>query len=528
MATPSSDVFLGEVKEKTPARIELEQQLKDLENPISLSELGSILGSTIKKDEENKKICFLCMLLNYTKEDQNNIAFNAESSTGKSYIPLELAWYFPKDDILELAYVSPQAFFHEYGEIQPDPKDRNEDETKKHKIVYVNLEQKILVFIDQPHDMLLQRLRPLLSHDRKELVSKITDKRERSGTRTKTVIIRGFTTVLFCTSKFSMDEQERTRLLLLSPETTQDKIRMGILLRIEKESNRASFREFMERDLRRLWLKDRVEAIKTANIENILITEDDRRYIAERFLKERPTLMPRHQRDVSRLLSLIKAHALLNLFSRQRTPDQHSIIATTEDIEEGFNLYQNISEANELGIPPEVHEIYLRIFRDMEEGLTRKDLASKYYAEFHKPLSSKRQDEILRLLNSVGLIREDPDPSDRRRLLVYPQVPGYLSNHGKLNSEDKTSISDMPKLNTPQLGGNSVKSSLLNQVHSCSFLISSIEKGTCGRCQKEGPLTHSVLLFSSKLAPERDLKKILVCSECAQIIESYLGSQGDG
>lgn len=436
------------------------EKIKDSSKLINLNELGEILGSTIKRDEPNKIITFLCMTLNYTNEDQTNLAFNAESSTGKSYIPLELAWYFPKEDVMELGYVSPQAFFHEHGTIMSDPTDMNEDEEKRHKIIFVDLEKKIIIFIDQPHDILLQRLRPLLSHDRKEIISKITDKREKSGTRTKTVHIIGYPSVLFCTSKFSMNDQERTRLLLLSPETTQEKIKLGILLKIEKESNRQAFKEFMESDSKRVWLKNRVQTIKEARIENILILENDSNYIAERFLKERPNLVPRHQRDITRLLSLIKAHALLNLYHRERTGNQHSIIATREDIEIGFNLYKGISEANELGLPPEVYEIYDKIVKNEENGFTRKELANKYFAEFHKPLNSKRQDEILMLLNGVGLTREEPDPDDRRRFLIYPQVKGYLSNTESLTSNE---------LNTPQLVGETKPKPQEPFFHHCFF-----------------------------------------------------------
>ena len=50
------------------------------------------------------------MLLNYTEEDQQNIGYVAESSTGKSYIPLQLTPYFPKADVIELGRVNPTAF----------------------------------------------------------------------------------------------------------------------------------------------------------------------------------------------------------------------------------------------------------------------------------------------------------------------------------------------------------------------------------------------------------------------------------
>jgi len=57
--------------------------------PLSSKELVEILGLTIKKDEENKLITFLCQLSAYKESSQFNISFNAPSSTGKSYIPTE-------------------------------------------------------------------------------------------------------------------------------------------------------------------------------------------------------------------------------------------------------------------------------------------------------------------------------------------------------------------------------------------------------------------------------------------------------
>jgi hypothetical protein len=186
---------------------ELIAHLKDLERPISIDELLEILGTTVKHDDENKAITFLANLLTYTEEDQINIGFLAESSTGKSYIPLELSWYFPKEDVIKLGYASPTAFFHDWGIQLPDPNDKRDVEDKdKRKITHIDLHQKILIFLDQPHDQLLQRLRSLLSHDEKQIIVKIADRREKSGLRTKTMIIEGYPTVLFCTAKFTMQE----------------------------------------------------------------------------------------------------------------------------------------------------------------------------------------------------------------------------------------------------------------------------------------------------------------------------------
>jgi hypothetical protein len=183
---------------------------------LSSEDLLEILGSTVKHDDENKAITFHAMLLTYTEEDQLNLGFLAESSTGKSYIPLELSNYFPSEDVIKLGYASPTAFFYDYGvlmhrqgipinfDMKPNKAAIKEDlevekgdvskaeveaaykremrkwkELLKGSYYLVDLHQKILIFLDMPHDMLLQRLRSLLSHDERQIMIKTTDKKER-------------------------------------------------------------------------------------------------------------------------------------------------------------------------------------------------------------------------------------------------------------------------------------------------------------------------------------------------------------
>jgi hypothetical protein len=213
----------------------LAARLRDYTREISLEELNSIISTTVKRDEPTKAITFLGMLLAQTIEDQYNIAFQAESSTGKSYIPLELANYFPKEDQLIYASASPTSFFHEVGQWDKD-----------RKVITVNLEGKILVFMDQPHWMLMEKLRPLLSHDRKVLTYKITDKTGKGGLRTKTVEIIGYPTVVFCTAKSTLEDQERTRLWFLSPETSQEKLSESLHLLTKKYSDPDAYREWLE------------------------------------------------------------------------------------------------------------------------------------------------------------------------------------------------------------------------------------------------------------------------------------------
>ncbi|MFH1421635.1 MAG: hypothetical protein ABIH42_02835 [Planctomycetota bacterium] len=83
--------------------------------PMSCEGLKEVLSLTIKHDNITKIVTFLCELSAYTENAQFNISFNAPSSTGKSYIPTEIAQLFPQCDVRELAYCSPTAFFHDQG-----------------------------------------------------------------------------------------------------------------------------------------------------------------------------------------------------------------------------------------------------------------------------------------------------------------------------------------------------------------------------------------------------------------------------
>jgi hypothetical protein len=47
-------------------------------------------------------------------------------------------------------------------------------------------------------------------------------------------------------------------------------------------------------------------------------------------------------------------------------------------------------------------------------------MRSKYYSVFHKSLSPKTEDSIIMQIESAGLIQQEPDPDDKRRVLIYP------------------------------------------------------------------------------------------------------------
>jgi len=194
-------------------------------------------------------ILFLAGLLTFTNEDQINILMAGEASGGKSYLAIEITSYFPSGVPMLIGTASPAAFIHDLGEYD-----------KETHIVRIDLRNRIIVLLDQPHYSLLQRLRALLSHDVKELQFKITDRTKSGAQRTKNVIIKGFPTFIFCSAKMSLEEQELTRCFILNPETSQEKLDESLRLLAAKVGNREAFRQWVENHPLRKLLRDRISA----------------------------------------------------------------------------------------------------------------------------------------------------------------------------------------------------------------------------------------------------------------------------
>jgi hypothetical protein len=428
------------LKEIDQENLEFQKELeleREATKEMGIDDLLNILGATIKRDDINKLITFFCMLIAYTEDAQFNVSFRAPSSTGKSYIPIELSQFFPKEDVIIIAYSSPTSFYHDTG---------GWDEEKK--AIVIDLERKILIFLDQPHDMLLQRLRPLLSHDQKELLYKITDKGEKKGLRTKNVIIRGFPSVIFCTGSLKVDEQEATRNFILSPETTMEKIRESIFLKALRKGNPPAYENFLSSKIERKLLQIRIQKIKEAKIKHVVIRDVNK--VCEDFIRKYPKLKPRHQRDIERLISLIQGFALFNFWNREKD-EEGNIYANDEDIKNAFELFDQIAESQELGIPPYIYNLfkevieplYLEVNKEKAEnpvGLTRKQIINKHFEVYGRPLQDwYLRREILPALESAGLIIEEPDPNDRRRMVIHITTPPFsslfLTSHSKFISE---------------------------------------------------------------------------------------------
>ncbi len=415
-----------------------------------------ILGSTVKRDDANKVLAFLAFITVYTDDAQFNLTFQAPSASGKSYIALEAAQYFPKSDVMKLAYSSPQAFFHEQGQpvYSKEPVKGKDGKMPTPDATLVNLEGKIIIFVDQPHAQVLERLRPILSHDEKEIHLQITDKQKGGGQRTKKIIVRGYPVVVFCTACLSFDEQEATRFLMLSPETTQGKLHEGILSTIERGSDREAYRIALDADPDRRLLQQRVIAIKSAKISDVIIRAPEKKLITGLFLADGKMLKPRHQRDVPRFMNIMKAFALLNFMFRERKGSR--IVANAADFEETKALWVQVNESQEYNLSPYFMQLYKELIvvtynKANEgknaldwEGITKKDILKAHHITYQRPISdAKLRQEILPALETAGLIEVEKDKEDKRIQRITPLlIDGDIVRRG--GEEKPIQSSDLP------------------------------------------------------------------------------------
>jgi hypothetical protein len=430
-------------------------------NEITLDDVAKVLSLTIKDDDGNKKIVFLAMLSAYTDKSQINVSLNAPSATGKTYLATQIAKLFPADDKIERSGASPTSFF--YGE-------GVEDKVRKAKIV--SLKRKILIFYEQPNPALQEKLRALLSHDSREVVHSLTNKKG-GRNQVDTIIIEGFAATVFCSANMVLDEQETTRAILVSPEATEAKLKQAIHLQARRGSNEDEFDDWLESRPERTALMERVVAIRDEHVDEIIIEDSDE--IERRFVKQLHALQPRHQRDMSHLQQLIKAIALLNVWHRRRTDG--TVVASESDIDEAFKLWSEFFESQNLNLPPAVMAIYKKYvvpaYLDKYKqgsqntkdamrlgyvGVTPNEVSAYYVSQEGSVLNGDHLNkQILPQLERAGVItRKKPqkesedDLNDRRTRHIIPQQltdeeRKYIGNGG-IDDDQIDLLEEMSKL----------------------------------------------------------------------------------
>jgi hypothetical protein len=395
-----------------------------------------VLSKTIYEDKETKIILFLTSLLTFTDEEQRNAVLTGESSVGKTYNLNEVLWYFRRppnvnetERIIAINDASPRSFIHQANAVIVDERNCQPIDTSKkpkqgdpielwdewnelmrNSAYFLDLSNKIIVFLDIPNFNLLANLRSLLSHDQKICKYLITDKNSKGMSRTKTVLIKGYFTAFFASAYSTIEEQESSRNYLLSPTDSTEKIRKAIDLQATKKTD-PGFKNWYESESSRIGLKSRVRQVGLSKIRNVQFKSEDMEDLKQWFYENTINLTPKAQRDFPRIYALAEAWALLNFNHREKTSDGICVIANSTDVQVAKEIYMPILKCNQLGLTPEEFEVWKIIEPQCNDfqGLKIVEIHNLYYYEKKRHCSDKRLREMLKNFCTAGLLKEEKE-----------------------------------------------------------------------------------------------------------------------
>lgn len=454
---------------------ELKLNPEELAGLDLFSELVDIRKTTVKGDDYLIKQALLHMVSAYLPEPAN-MGVEGPTSEGKTYPVVETADLFPSNDVWFLGGLSPTALAHDKGilvdERTMDPieskvhelqllitsksrmrkKERGEEvegfreelrDLLSHAAYLVDLEGKILLFLDNPNPDTVQRLYPILSHDRWEISYKFTDRKAKGGLMTRHVIVRGWPVGVFIRTKGEANQdlwsQTISRLTLTSPTMGPGKYRKAIQLKAMVQGLPAPF---LNRKLgveRWAWargalrvVREELRRIKQQALDMAVGTKHANifwipfyRKIGEEF----PAEMGRHMRDSAKFMTIMQAHAAINVLSRPRLlfSGGEAIIVVKDDYDAACDLFFATKEDRLTiftGLSRNVIEFFERVVLPLWKENDRNpiyytDLVNGAIRKLKKAMSSSTIGRYyIRPLDHAGFVSVEKDASDGRRNVV--------------------------------------------------------------------------------------------------------------
>jgi hypothetical protein len=415
----------------------------------------------VKRDKATCNLIFLTGLSAYTS-DPINTFLRGESSLGKTYITVNVLKPFPVDDVWFLGSLSPTALVHDKGYlvdkngdpilIVSKPEKGAMQEEKEAYFQYieklrdahyvVDLSGKILVFLEAPNIKTFNMLRPILSHDVKEISYKFTDKTAKGRLQTQHVVIRDWSATVFSSTSEEFVNDLATRSFTFTPENTEAKIKDANILTGSKAAFPWKFEDNQDFMLLQGYIKTFKDKMK--EIKSIIP-------YADKFAEQFPSKFPRAMRDFTHLLALIRVKTLFHYAQRPvlirkikyevvvPDPDlpttqedtQLYVLATREDYDSVIDLWNQIRETTETSAAAHIIRFFHEVVEEealrkaqsnrdklFDYTLTIKELTDSWNKKFPDKKSSDTIRKWVDFLCEIGFMTKEPNISDKRENLL--------------------------------------------------------------------------------------------------------------
>jgi hypothetical protein len=456
----------------------------------------------VKRDDVLIRQVFYTGISAYTF-DPINLGIISPTSEGKSYSTMKVMQYFPKDDVWVIGQMSNKALIRQKGILinskgqsiqeqvdelrlelrdtntvtirfeaptgkpEVDPitgkeltvqqkveKRRAEIKKKLDKLMddastLINLQGKILLFLEPPQRELWNLIKPILSHDTTEISYDYAYGNERGGgIQTQRVLVRGFPACIFCSakdeSKWEVWDEIQSRFLITSPNMSQAKVHDGNVLIAQRKGLPNSMQQKVivsdkERKLSkkavsfiRIWIHRLTHSNELDYQHPNVVWIPFYEILANALKSERGT----DNRITNRIFSLLNVIPLTKIHHRQTLVcgNEHNVIATLEDLSETLHITQNLS-----GIPPHKLKFYKEIFLPLygsktepdtkgdkiedRKAVTTSQLRDSYKSKTGRSITSVNIiNTYLNELENNGFVDKEDSQTDKRQKIYFPII----------------------------------------------------------------------------------------------------------
>ena len=442
-----------------------------------IQQIERYLNTEIKNDPKLVSQLIRVCLSAYTN-NPINISLLAPSSDGKTYATVKTTDIFPKDDVIAVGRMSPTALIHQHGQLidstgkplqerideidqklaEITDKEVKRELQRQKKIMLVgakncvDLKNKILLFLDNPSPQTYEMLKPIMSHDKKEISYKTT--KGDGSLSVKDTIIRNWPVFIFCSAKNEdrneVWEEIKTRVMMTSPESNVSKYKEANKYTAQKMGLPSWGSGVYHNDEDEKWSKWYILEFKKQL--NDLCKNDNNpvlNSLSQRLAEIFPSSQGDYMRHFARLLSFINLETMLNQDKRpvyelySDRASNKSIVTTIDDIDQACKVLGDISS-----IPPEKIKFYKEVFcplfdRTIPETtgfldgvwLKAPELVEEYTKKLGKTTDSKKiQENYLKPLTDAGILESTQNPDMKQQNMYRKNGKLSIQNISELKS----------------------------------------------------------------------------------------------
>jgi len=279
----------------------------------------------------------------------------------------------------------------------------------------LELNGKILLFLEAPHHETFQMLLPILSHDREEIDYKITERTKRGSHNTSHIVLKGWPATIFCSTKEKFMEDFLTRNFVITPEKGTEKYREAHRVTAQRTSRPYLFDENRkEKVLIKTYIED-IFKNTMKEFSGVLIPYAE--YLAEVYLAE----IPRDMRDFGHFLDFLAVIAAFHFLQRPivEMNKKKYVVATLQDFILARDIFFTIFETTRTGVQEHILNFYHCVLVKKKRWTIR-EATEAYNHAFRPKRSRKTVARYLQRLEDIGYLEEVDDENDRRLKIYVP------------------------------------------------------------------------------------------------------------